>query len=394
MSTNFADLILRDITANRPAAGKPGRLFFDSTLGKMQRDNGSSWDDVEGTNITALLTTFALTGDISPAQITSNQNDYDPTGLSTASILRLNSDASRDITGLAGGADGRTVAIHNVGANNIVLKDESVSSSAANRFALTADVTLSPDMAVILQYDATSSRWRVTGGSSGGGGAPTTSKYIVAASDGSLSNEIVIPGMAASGDIAGAGGAGVAHEFDSGGSPLTWSAAVDVENVHSTVLSHLYVEDNGASATIGTFAWAPAGAFDIRCKMSLGAELGTSAANPGAGLLVGDSALNNYVLAHFTFDGTSDLYRVGAYTFASSTLTQRGALPTVGVNSIYLRIVRDGSNNNSIYFSADGITWLLIATQALTYTAAKAGIRLNAASVVTKMAIDWIRANV
>lgn len=47
MSTNFEDLVLRDITANRPAAGKPGRLFFDSTLNKMQRDNGATWDDVE-----------------------------------------------------------------------------------------------------------------------------------------------------------------------------------------------------------------------------------------------------------------------------------------------------------------------------------------------------------
>lgn len=45
MST-LASVILRDITANRPAASIAGRLFFDTTLVKMQRDNGSSWDDV------------------------------------------------------------------------------------------------------------------------------------------------------------------------------------------------------------------------------------------------------------------------------------------------------------------------------------------------------------
>lgn len=115
---------------------------------------------------------FALSGDISPSQITANQNDYNPTGLSTASTLRLSTDAARDITGLQGGADGRVIVLHNTGSNNIVLKDESTSSTAAYRFALNADVTLGADQAAVLQYDSTSSRWRLLaapGGGSGGG---------------------------------------------------------------------------------------------------------------------------------------------------------------------------------------------------------------------------------
>ena len=111
-------------------------------------------------------------GDISPSQITSNQNDYAPTGFSTATVLRLNSDASREITGLSGGADGRIILIHNVGSFGIVLKDESLSSAAGNRFALSADVSLTADASTMLQYDATSSRWRAIGGTgSGSGGA-------------------------------------------------------------------------------------------------------------------------------------------------------------------------------------------------------------------------------
>lgn len=47
MSTNFEDLILRDITGNRPAAGVPGRLFYDETLEKLERDNGAAWEDCE-----------------------------------------------------------------------------------------------------------------------------------------------------------------------------------------------------------------------------------------------------------------------------------------------------------------------------------------------------------
>src|SRR5229473_2069440 len=44
-----------------------------------------------------------LTGILTPAHVTSNQNDYNPIGLSTTLTLRLSTDASRNITGLQGG---------------------------------------------------------------------------------------------------------------------------------------------------------------------------------------------------------------------------------------------------------------------------------------------------
>lgn len=103
---------------------------------------------------------FGYSNDISPSQITSNQNDYNPTGLSTASVLRLNSDASRNITGLQGGSDGRIMVIYNVGTTDIVLKNEDANSTAAYRFTLGADLTLKGDNSVTLYYDATTSRWR------------------------------------------------------------------------------------------------------------------------------------------------------------------------------------------------------------------------------------------
>ena len=104
---------------------------------------------------------FALTGDISPSQITADQNNYNPTGLSTASVLRLTSDASRSITGLSGGAEGRILILLNRGSNDIVLKHESASSTAANRFkfSTSSDLTLTPGAGIELIYDATDSRW-------------------------------------------------------------------------------------------------------------------------------------------------------------------------------------------------------------------------------------------
>lgn len=150
-----------------PASG-PGALYiwYETDTGNTYVYASGSWSQ---SNVIAQ--TFSLPADISPAQITADQNDYNPAGLSTATVLRLNSDASHNITGLAGGADGRAIFIANIGAQDIVLKDESASSSAANRFALDGDLTLGADTSCILLYDSTSSRWRLYGvGKTAGGG--------------------------------------------------------------------------------------------------------------------------------------------------------------------------------------------------------------------------------
>lgn len=249
------------------------------------------------------------------------------------------------------------------------------------------------DFGIVLGTGTTPAAWLFGKVDQGGGtgGAPSSAKYVTTEADGTLSAEVIISGLAGSADIDGIGGGGFAHEFNSGASPLTWSAAVDTENVNSTVKGHLYIQDNGASETLGTLSYSPAGAFDLRCKMSLGSELGTSASLPACGLVVGDSAMNNRGMILFYFSGTNDRFQVDAYTFASSTYTQRGASNLGMGSTVYLRITRDGSNNLSFYWSSDGILWNLIATQALTFTAAKAGLRLAPASIVTNVAVDWIR---
>lgn len=120
---------------------------------------------------------LTLSGDISPTQLTANINDWAPTGFSTASTIRLSTDASRNITGIASGSDGRVIILHNIGSQDAVLINESASSTAANRFALGGDLTLSPSYSVTLRYDSTSSRWRAiaTGGGGSGGGGTVTS---------------------------------------------------------------------------------------------------------------------------------------------------------------------------------------------------------------------------
>ena len=134
------------------------------TAGHALLSSGSSaaptWQPVQG------FTT------LTPAQITATQNDYSPADLATAGFLRVSSDASRNVTGLATGAEGRWLIITNVGSFPIVLQHENTGSSAANRFLFDdgADLVLGTEESQFLRYDPTSARWRTLkdAGSSGG----------------------------------------------------------------------------------------------------------------------------------------------------------------------------------------------------------------------------------
>jgi hypothetical protein len=96
----------------------------------------------------------------SPAQITANQNNY---SLPSADIVRVNSNAARDVTGFVAGTSGQAVLLVNVGSHAITIKHQSASSNAANRVVVpwAGDFVLDANGgAVLLVYDATTERWR------------------------------------------------------------------------------------------------------------------------------------------------------------------------------------------------------------------------------------------
>lgn len=136
-------------TAANDGTGDPLRTAFQSV-------NSNFVKAVDGTSA------VTLSAELSPTALSGDVNDYSPTGLATAFTLRIDGGAAdRNITGLATGAAGRIVTLVNVGSTNkIVLKNQSSSSTAANRFLMAADVTLEPNNAVALKYDGTDSRWR------------------------------------------------------------------------------------------------------------------------------------------------------------------------------------------------------------------------------------------
>lgn len=121
-----------------------------------------------------------------PSQITSNQNDYNPSSVNcaTSTALLINSDAARDITGLGGGVTGCIMRLINNGSFTITLKEQSASSTAGNRFNSGGDIALAANASVTLLYDGTASRWRMTSPASAGGGGGTVTSAVIAGTNG------------------------------------------------------------------------------------------------------------------------------------------------------------------------------------------------------------------
>lgn len=93
------------------------------------------------------------------AQFTANQDDL---AIGDARLALFSSDAPRDLTGLAGGSEGRILPFVNEGAQNIVLKHQDASSVAANRVICRtgADVTYAGSATGLIWYNPKASRWQ------------------------------------------------------------------------------------------------------------------------------------------------------------------------------------------------------------------------------------------
>lgn len=105
---------------------------------------------------------ISMTGDISPAALAGNTDDWAPVGFATASTIRMDLTAAWNLTGITAGTDGRLICLHNISAFAATLKNN-VTSIAGNRFQLNGDYTLNANSSVVLEYDSTSSRWRLFG---------------------------------------------------------------------------------------------------------------------------------------------------------------------------------------------------------------------------------------
>lgn len=113
----------------------------------------------------AFRTAFTLL-QYTPSALASNTNNWDnATNWERQPVWRVSASSAVDLTGLVSTnlTDNATIYFCNVGSFAITLKNESASSTAANRFTTTtgADVVLNPNQICMLWYDTTSGRWRV-----------------------------------------------------------------------------------------------------------------------------------------------------------------------------------------------------------------------------------------
>jgi hypothetical protein len=193
-SADTASVIFSDALSGRAEFGLVGSDQFKLKVS----DDGLTFTEAmtfdQATGNAAFARGLSLTGIIAPAQITANQNDYNPAGLGAAAVVNLSADAARSLSGLAGGAEGRLLCLINTGSQIISLLDDSAASSAANRFALGGDVALGAKQAVWLRYDGTAARWhalaRPAGAGGGGGGREvlTADRTYYVRTDGSDGN--------------------------------------------------------------------------------------------------------------------------------------------------------------------------------------------------------------
>jgi len=144
---------IRDLTTDTPVdiVGADA----DGDLGRFAKtDEITMSGGTLGTNFSTTISPSTLTAGVT--------NNWSPTGLATAWIIRVAGDNEfQIITGISAPSFNKSLKIWNVGSNSILLANDHQSSTAGNRFTFGRDVVLFAGKSVEIQYDVTSSRWRL-----------------------------------------------------------------------------------------------------------------------------------------------------------------------------------------------------------------------------------------
>jgi hypothetical protein len=130
----------------------------------IDRTTAFTWTGIHTFSSTVNLANRLVLASIITATVSSDQDDWSPTGISGANVVRINCTSTSEITGIdASQSGGRVLVLINVGSAPVNFGGNGdTSSAAANRFiwANSNGIGLSVGGAVVIWYDATSSRWR------------------------------------------------------------------------------------------------------------------------------------------------------------------------------------------------------------------------------------------
>lgn len=120
----------------------------------------------DGVNLSAMA--IPLAGVVTMPQLTANRDNYVIPNLTTVLVVKIRTDAARNITGIVAPTDlavYRRLQLRNIGSFDAVLVHASANSFATNRFACpgAANVTVNAGDSVWIQYDPVLYRWVVEG---------------------------------------------------------------------------------------------------------------------------------------------------------------------------------------------------------------------------------------
>lgn len=97
---------------------------------------------------------------VATAALAAGDNNNLATDISEVSRLAVTLAGDANLTGLAGGLDGKALMIQNRDAvDTLTIPNESASSSAANRFAINGDLIVPPLCGALFIYDGVIQRW-------------------------------------------------------------------------------------------------------------------------------------------------------------------------------------------------------------------------------------------
>lgn len=119
----------------------------------------SAYSRADGTAISsnaAFSGAISFGGQITPTALSADTDDYNPSGLQSATVLRLSSSAPVKITGLTAptsNAESAVKIIKNVGSFAISLTAKDTASSSANRFNIPIPIYLTPGQSTALIYN-------------------------------------------------------------------------------------------------------------------------------------------------------------------------------------------------------------------------------------------------
>lgn len=157
-----------DVNLYRSAAAT---LKTDGSLVVASNLTATGSTSTEALTVGAALTAteaLYITNIISPTALSANTDNWNPTDLAIAGLIRIGSDATpRTLTGITSGgvSDGRVIWLHNRNNSTAITLAHDATSTAANRFFCPggANYSLTGKRSVMLMYSATDSRWLVLG---------------------------------------------------------------------------------------------------------------------------------------------------------------------------------------------------------------------------------------